>query len=171
MMAKKNRGKGPNTQTESVNEVPMTEQNETEQAPQQSEDAGAFVVLNKRNVQKNGIVTYARDGVNASVYFNKSMFNGDAPETVEVRASNLRKPGEGGVGGGRTVDPAKLQERASKAEENARKAQERAQKALDKANKLKARIGGTSAPATPEPPQEREGVVGFTDAPASESAE
>lgn len=99
-----------------------------------------LVTLTKRNTQKNGIVTYAREGVNASVYFNKSMFNGDAPETVQVAAVNLRAPGEGGVGGGRTVDPAKLAQRAQEAEAKAAKATARAAKATEKAAKLAARV-------------------------------
>lgn len=149
-MAKSRANKGGNGRSQNVDAPeaadPRTETGAQEQSNMAEQDG--LVTLTKRNVQKNGIVTYAREGVNASVYFNKSMFNGDAPDQVTIGAVNLRQPGEGGVGGGRSVDPAKLQERAEKAQANAAKAQERAQKAADKAAKLAARIAAASGTAT-----------------------
>jgi len=167
-MAKKNQKRGASRQTQPQTETTTQPQTaaetashteDTNMAEEQNEQAiDGMVTLTKRNVQKNGIVTYARDGVNASVYFNKSMFNGEPPDSVSIGAVNLRQPGEGGIGGGRTVSPEKLAERAKKADELAEKAKVRAEKALAKANKLKARIGGTQAPAAEEAAEEVETV-------------
>lgn len=124
-----------------------TEDSMTTTTEQNESAIDGMVTLTKRNVQKNGIVTYARDGVNASVYFNKSMFNGEPPDSVSIGAVNLRAPGEGAVGGGRTVSPEVLAKKSAEADRLAEKAKVRAEKALAKANKLKARVGGVQAPA------------------------
>lgn len=147
-MAKKNRGQRANDTTTTAQESsPATQPVETTGASEAVMGENDLVTLTKRNVQKNGIVTYARDGVNASVYFNKSMFNGEPPETVQVAASNLRAPGDASVGGGRTVDPAKLAERSAKATERAEKAKARAEKAAEKAAKLAARVAAAQPAA------------------------
>jgi hypothetical protein len=105
---------------------------------------GQAITLTLKRIQKNGIATYNQDGVNASVYFNKTMFTGEPPQTVQIVADGLTKPGESPVAG-RQVDPAKMQERATKAQERAKKAQERAEKARVQAEKLAARAGIKSA--------------------------
>lgn len=147
-MAKKHRGNRAHGQAaaEVVVSTGAPTPATTGTSEEQMEDNG-LVTLTKRNVQKNGIVTYAREGVNASVYFNKSMFNGEPPDSVQVGALNLRAPGEGGIGGGRAVDPAKLAQRAIDAQAKAEKAQARAAKAADRATKLAARVATAQSPA------------------------
>lgn len=103
--------------------------------------------LKQMRVSKSGKIVYGLEGVRGSLSFTKSMFAGEAPETIEIPDGVIpfAAPGSGGVGG-RTPDP----ERVAKAEAAAQKAADRAAKALERANKLKARAakGGATGTAT-----------------------
>ncbi len=112
---------------------------ENDMSTESSNGSGAITLTLKR-IQKNGIATYNQEGVNASVYFNKTMFVGDPPKNVQIIADGLTKPGESPVAG-RAVDQTKLTERATKAQERAAKALERANKAKANAEKLAKRAG------------------------------
>ena len=108
-----------------------------------------MATLTKKNVQKNGIVTYSRPGVAASVYFNKSMFSGEPPETVEITADNLTEPGSATArAGGRNVSPERLAEMAAKEDERVKKQEERLAKSKAKAAKLAERLGKTGEQPT-----------------------
>lgn len=106
----------------------------------ESSNGSGAITLTLKRIQKNGIATYNQEGVNASVYFNKTMFVGDPPQNVQIIAAGLTKPGESPVAG-RAVDQTKLTERATKAQERAAKALERANKAKANAEKLAKRAG------------------------------
>ena len=93
-------------------------------------DGEGRIVLTKRTVNKNGDIAYSRDGVRSTVYANKGMFAGDAPETITLESdgASFRTVNPG-------VDPAVVAERAEKAQIRAAKAAERAQKAQELAAK------------------------------------
>jgi hypothetical protein len=54
----------------------------------------ATQTLTRKRSAKNGMTIYKRDSKRSSgtVYFDKKMFNGDAPETVTITADNLAEP-------------------------------------------------------------------------------
>ena len=98
------------------------------------------ITLTLKGVQKNGIATYTREGVNASVYFNKSMFVGAPPASVQITADTLTAPGT--VTAGRSSKtPEELKALAETAQAKAQKSADRAAKALAKAQKLMKRAG------------------------------
>jgi hypothetical protein len=87
-------------------------------APQASNGATRTATLKKVSTQKNGLTTYTEEGVGASVYINRTVFKGDAPDTIQIVAVNLTKPGENvRIGGGRKADPVKLQAKLVKSQE------------------------------------------------------
>ena len=91
------------------------------------------IVLTRRTVNKNGDVAYSREGVRSTVYANKGMFVGNAPETIslECKSASFTAPKPG-------VDPAEVKAQAEKAQVRAQKAEARAQKAYEVAKKHKA---------------------------------
>jgi len=95
-------------------------------------EAEKRIVLTRRAVNKNGDIAYSREGVRSTVYANRGMFVGDAPETItlECRTLVFKSPRPG-------VDPAEVKDRANKAQIRAQKAEARRQKATDIANKAK----------------------------------
>ena len=50
------------------------------------------VKLTRRTIEKGGLISYARPGVRASLYFNKTMFVGDSPTELVLVAEGLRAP-------------------------------------------------------------------------------
>lgn len=54
-----------------------------------------MVTLRKRKTDKSGSTSYSIDGLKSSVYFNKGMFAGEAPDTIEINAdpSIFAQPG------------------------------------------------------------------------------
>jgi hypothetical protein len=114
----------------------------------------ALITLKKQGTDKAGNTRYTRDGVRASIYFNKGMFATGVtpPDTIELSSDGLAEPGEIKVS-------ANLNERAEKAIALAEKQAERARKAVERAEKLKAQLAAkgitlpaTAAPATEEAP-------------------
>jgi hypothetical protein len=147
-MAKKHkRQQAASEATESVNtasvETDASQGSSVEPEDLAQERTPNMATLVLKNVQKNGIATYSREGVNASVYFNKSMFQGPPPRSITIEADGLTEPGQGPTRG--TTDPAKLAQKAEEADKRAAKAEERAKKALERANKLRQRVAGVTA--------------------------
>lgn len=104
----------------------------------------AQATLTKRGTDKSGNTSYSREGVRASVYFNKNMFSGDAPSTIVIDAENLAEPG--------AVKPsANSAEKAAKAQERAAKAQARAEKAKAAADKAAAAAAKYATTPAAEP--------------------
>lgn len=104
----------------------------------------AQVTLRKRGTDKSGNTSYAREGVRASVYFNKQMFSGEPPAEITLDAENLAEPG--------AVKP------SANSAEKAAKAQERAAKALARAEKAKAAAEKAAAAAAKFAPAEPVGA-------------
>lgn len=50
------------------------------------------VKLTRRTIEKGGLISFARQGVRASLYFNKTMFVGDSPLELVLTAEGLRVP-------------------------------------------------------------------------------
>ena len=100
------------------------------------------IVLTRRTVNKNGDIAYSREGVRSTVYANKGMFVGDAPETITLESTGAIftpiKP---------AVDPEEVKARAAKAQVRAAKAKERAAKAAELAEKANANATKASAVA------------------------
>jgi hypothetical protein len=157
MAKNKQKSNGKQNQTNDSNQPQTAENsnvNESATAQTTQEKNSTMLTLTLKSIQKNGIATYTAEGLNASVYFNKTMFQGEPPQTVSVDASNLTQPGQN-VRTGRQADPAKLAEKADKAQQRAQKAMERADKAKARAEQAAKRAGGSAeAPqveAQPEP--------------------
>ena len=96
------------------------------------------VEFKKRNVEKSGNIAYARDGVRASIYFNKNIFAGGAqPESIVMTfpAGVLAEPGATVVRASSPEAQAKVKALAEKAQAAAAKAVARAEKALKRAAK------------------------------------
>jgi hypothetical protein len=109
----------------------------------------ALITLKKQGTDKAGNTRYTRDGVRASIYFNKGMFATGVtpPDEIQLSSDGLAEPGEIKVS-------ANLNERAEKAIALAAKQAARAQKAVERAEKLKAQLAAKGitlpTPATPE---------------------
>lgn len=106
-------------------------------------------------VQKNGYIRYSLDTVRGSVFVTSNMFEGEPPAELCIDATFAAPKAS------KTVDPAKVAERAAKAterltkaEEKAVKAAERAQKAIDRAQKIKDKLAGIKPAAPAEAPAE-----------------
>ena len=156
-MAKKNSNRR-NAET-----VPAQESNVVNAAQEPTIDgagSGEGVTLTLKGVQKNGIATYTREGVNASVYFNKSMFTGAPPASVRIVADTLTAPGTVTAGRSRKT-PEELKVMAEAGLAKAQKAADRAKKAQERAAKLAKRAGI-------EVPAEGEAVVAATEGDAAE---
>jgi hypothetical protein len=48
--------------------------------------------LSRRTIEKGGLISFAREGVRASLYFNKTMFVLESPVELTLTADNLRAP-------------------------------------------------------------------------------
>ena len=47
------------------------------------------IVLHRRKIEKGGLISFCREGVKASLYFNKTMFAGEIPTSIKLTANNL----------------------------------------------------------------------------------
>ena len=115
-------------------------------APTQQEKTRpmAQITLTRRMTEKSGNTSYARPGVKASVYFNKNMFTGEPPETIEIIAENLTEPGQIVVSADKEAKmlakAAKLAEQSVKLQEKAAKLAEKLAKAQADADKVAAKV-------------------------------
>ncbi len=52
------------------------------------------LTLTKQRIAKNGMVSYKADNQRSTgtIYFDKKMFNGEAPQTLTVDGDNLAEP-------------------------------------------------------------------------------
>tara|TARA_R110000824_G_scaffold53732_2_gene148492 strand:- start:6447 stop:6830 length:384 start_codon:yes stop_codon:yes gene_type:complete len=50
------------------------------------------IVISRRTIEKGGLISFAREGVRASLYFNKTMFVSESPVELTLTADNLRAP-------------------------------------------------------------------------------
>lgn len=124
--------------------------------PVQPVEGEQSIVLTYHGTQKNGLISFNRDGVRSSVYFGKGMFDGAIPQTITITGSGFAAPGSGsGSDAEVETDPAKLAEKqaklkaaADKAQASLAKAQARALKAQEKSDKLAAKLG-VVAPVEP----------------------
>tara|TARA_R110000824_G_scaffold53732_2_gene148493 strand:- start:6858 stop:7193 length:336 start_codon:yes stop_codon:yes gene_type:complete len=100
------------------------------------------IILTRRNVNKNGDTAYSREGVRSTVYANKGMFVGDAPETITLESTgHIFTPVKPGI------DPEVVKAQAVKAQVRAAKAQERAARAAELAKKAATNATKASAVA------------------------
>lgn len=54
-----------------------------------------MATFKQRKTDKSGSTSYAMDGVRSSVYFNKGIFNGNPPATIEITSDvPFTTPGE-----------------------------------------------------------------------------
>jgi hypothetical protein len=105
------------------------------------------ITLKFKGTQKNGIHTFSDESRGASVYVNKSMFGGAAPESLTIEAPEgvFSAPGSSRAAarGASPEKAAKAEEAAKKAAERSAKAQERATKAQEKLDRLQKALGQT----------------------------
>lgn len=107
--------------------------------------------LKFRKTDKSGSSSYAIEGLKSSVYFNKGMFAGEPPATLEVKLPEGFKFGEPGSTGGGIANMTKEQREAALAERKAKLAAmtpaeraalkiEAARKTLEAAEKAAAKL-------------------------------
>ncbi|MFI5222645.1 MAG: hypothetical protein ACHQX3_00120 [Nitrospirales bacterium] len=112
--------------------------------------------LKFRKTDKSGSSSYAIEGLKSSVYFNKGMFAGEPPATLEVKLPEGFKFGEPGQSTGGFVGMTKEQREAALAERKAKLAAmtpaeranlkiEAARKTLEAAEKAAAKLAKTPA--------------------------
>ena len=101
----------------------------TKTAPTAASETGP-IQLTLRTIEKGGLVSYARPGVRASLYFNKTIFAGAPPQEITLTGKGFRTPGP-------IINPVTAAERAEKANAKATAATERAAKAQETAQKAK----------------------------------
>lgn len=102
--------------------------------------------LTFKKVDKNGFAVYGIEGVRGSIYFSKSILEGEPPASMEVAYEGFAAPGTPRAASvPREVTPEKAEKArlaAEKSEERARKATERAQKAVARAAKYAEKVAG-----------------------------
>lgn len=124
-----------------------------------SQEKLTMATLKYRKTDKSGSSSYAIEGLKSSVYFNKGMFAGNPPETLEIALPDGFAFGEPGQAAKGAVAMTKEEREAAaakrKAEQAAMTPQEKAAKkiadarvTLEKAEKLAAKLAAAQAPAS-----------------------